>query len=82
MTDNPLASLESVWFNTSTAMTIDTVNKLLESCPLLNRLGRLVHLAGHEVPMVRRSDYLDLVERARLANWDMELVWVTPTKKT
>jgi len=80
MADNSLQQLETVWFNTSTAMTMTTVNRLVEQCPRLRRLGRLVHLVGHEGG-ARRGDYTDLVDRAKMGNWDMDFVWVTPAKK-
>ena len=88
--ENSLEQLESVWWNTSTLLTMDTVRRLLissvlscycgqvrlllASCPRLARLGRLVHLAGAD-----RRSFLQLEEEARASNWDLDLVWVTPT---
>ena len=47
---------------------------MLASCPRLARLGRLVHLAGAD-----RRSFLQLEEEARASNWELDLVWVTPT---
>ena len=80
-----------MWWNTSTLLTMDTVRRLLipssvlscycaqvrlllASCPRLARLGRLVHLAGAD-----RRSFLQLEEEARASNWELDLVWVTPT---
>ena len=52
------------------------VRLLLTSCPRLARLGRLVHLAGAD-----RRSFLQLEEEARASNWDLDLVWVTPTSQ-
>ena len=50
------------------------VRLLLATCPRLARLGRLVHLAGAD-----RRSFLQLEEEARASNWELDLVWVTPT---
>lgn len=81
MADNPLQELESVWFNTSTNMSQEVVEALLNNCPSLRRLGRLVNLVDHRGG-TRREMYFQLVERRRQNNWDLDLVWVTPTKKS
>ena len=50
------------------------VRLLLATCPRLARLGRLVHLAGAD-----RRSFLELEEEARSSNWELDLVWVTPS---
>ena len=52
------------------------VRLLLATCPRLGRLGRLVHLAGAD-----RRSFLELEEEARSSNWELDLVWVTPSSQ-
>ena len=47
LAENPLVRLERLWLNTSTDMSLDCVTRLLEECPALTSLGRLIHLRDH-----------------------------------
>ena len=47
LAENPLARLERVWLNTSTDTGLGCVTRLLEECPALTSLGRLIHLRDH-----------------------------------
>jgi len=80
MVENQLESLESVWFNTSTNMSMASVRELLRVCPRLRRLGRLIHLREH-AGGERRENYLDLLERTGRENWELDTTWVTPANK-
>ena len=54
--------------------------RLLDECPNLSRLGRLIHLREH-TGGARRDNLIQLLERGRQENWDVDLVWVTPNQK-
>jgi len=81
LADNQMENLESVWFNTSTAMTMDAIDSLILICPKLKRVGRLINLKEH-TGGARRGDYLQLLQKSRDQNWDVEFVWVSPSKKS
>ena len=76
-----MENLESVWFNTSTAMNMDAVDSLMLTCQKLKRVGRLINLKEH-AGGARRGDYLHLLQKSRDQNWDIEFVWVSPTRKS
>ena len=80
LSENCLEQLETVWFNTSTDMNMNVVERLIATCPKLKRVGRLINLKEH-VGGARRGDYLHLLQRARDANWDIDFVWVSPNRK-
>jgi len=77
LTENPLKDLETLWFNTSTKMSMTTIYRLLEECPKLRKVGRLIHLVEH-TGGARRENLLQLLERGKEENWGVEFVWVTP----
>ena len=79
LAENSMEELEAVWFNTSTDMSMDSVEQLLISCPKLKKVGRLINLKEH-VGGARRGDYLQLLQRARDKNWDIEFVWVSSSR--
>ena len=79
LAENRKEKLETVWFNTSTDMSMDTVERLIATCPKLKRIGRLIHLKEH-IGGARRGDYVQLMQRARDENWDIDFVWVSPNK--
>jgi hypothetical protein len=80
MAENKLEHLETLWFNTSTNMSMQSIKRLLEDCPRLRRVGRLIHLREH-AGGARRDNLLQLLERGRQENWDVDFVWVTPNKQ-
>ena len=81
LAENQMENLESVWFNTSTAMNMDAVDSLILTCQKLKRVGRLINLKEH-AGGARRGDYLHLLQKSRDQNWDIEFVWVSPTRKS
>jgi len=79
LADNGLTELESVWFNTSTSIGLEAIRSLVDSCPKLNKIGRLVNL--YENLADRRLHlYHELAGRARAENMDLDLVWVSANK--
>jgi len=80
MAENNLEHLETLWFNTSTNMSMQSIKRLLEECPKMRRVGRLIHLREH-AGGARRDDLLQLLERGKQENWDVDFVWVTPNKQ-
>ena len=81
LAENQMENLENVWFNTSTGMNMDAVDSLIATCPKLKRVGRLINLKEH-AGGARRGDYLQLLQKSRDKNWDLEFVWVSPSKKS
>jgi len=77
MAENPLQNLQTLWFNTSTKMSMASIHRLLEECPNLQRVGRLIHLVEH-TGGARRDNLTQLLERGKNENWGVEFVWVTP----
>jgi len=77
--ENSMENLETLWFNTSTNMSMQSIRRLLEDCPKLRRVGRLIHLREH-AGGARRDNLLQLLERGKQENWDVDFVWVTPNK--
>merc|ERR1712226_1512798 len=75
LAENQMENLENVWFNTSTGMNMDAVDSLIATCPKLKRVGRLINLKEH-AGGARRDDYLQLLQKSRDQNWDLEFVWV------
>ena len=59
LAENPLVRLERLWLNTSTDMSLGCVTRLLEECPALTSLGRLIHLRDH-AGGARRSANINL----------------------
>ncbi|XP_023320980.1 uncharacterized protein LOC111694964 isoform X2 [Eurytemora carolleeae] len=80
LADNPLKELESVWINTSSGMGLDSINLLIDNCPKLMMLGRLVNLTDVLAVETRNMFYRELVERVRNENLNLELVWVSPRR--
>jgi len=78
--ENKLEDLETLWFNTSTNMSMDSIKHLLEFCPKMRRVGRLIHLREHSGG-ARRDNLLQLMEEGKHNNWDVDFVWVTPNKQ-
>ena len=81
LAENRMEHLENVWLNTSTNMSMDTVERLIATCPKLKQVGRLINLKEH-VGGARRGDYLQLLQRVRDENWDIDFVWVSPNRKS
>jgi len=76
LAENSMDHLQSVWFNTSTKMSMASIHRILE-CPRVRRVGRLIHLVEH-TGGARRDNLTQLLEKARRENWGVEFVWVTP----
>ena len=81
LSENHMENLETVWFNTSTDMSMDAVEQLIATCPKLSRVGRLINLKEH-IGGARRGDYLQLLQRARDENWDIDFVWVSANRQS
>jgi len=79
MSENSLEKLESVWLNTSTNMTMESIKHLLAMCPNVKSIGRLIHLREH-TGGARRDNLLQIQQQARDENWDVDFVWVTPKR--
>ena len=60
---------------------MDAVEQLIISCPKLKKVGRLIHMKEH-VGGARRGDYLQLLERSRNENWDIDFVWVSSRRQS
>jgi len=80
LADNQMQSLETLWFNSPTNMSMESVRQLVSCCPRLRRLGRLIHLREHAGGQ-RRENYLELVSRAARENWDTDITWDTPANR-
>merc|ERR1711915_163920 len=80
LAENSLANLETLWFNTSTNMSMESIRQILTECPKIRRVGRLIHLREHSGG-ARRDHLLQLLESAKEKNWDVDFVWVTPNKQ-
>eukprot|EP00092_Neocalanus_flemingeri_P026042 GFUD01028227.1.p1 GENE.GFUD01028227.1~~GFUD01028227.1.p1 ORF type:complete len:553 (+),score=129.57 GFUD01028227.1:75-1733(+) len=80
LTENSLEHLETLWLNTSTNMSMESIKRLLEECPKMRRVGRLIHLREH-AGGARRDNLLQLLEGGKQMNWDVDFVWVTPNKQ-
>ena len=77
--NNKLEKLEGVWFNTSTSLKPESISLLVDTCPSLRRIGRLVNLSDR-LGERRKFFYLELAERCKQENMALELVWVTPKR--
>jgi len=77
MSENKMEHLETLWFNTSTNMTMASIRPIIDECEKLSLVGRLIHLREHSGG-ARKDQLLDLLMRKKQENWNLDIVWVTP----
>ena len=56
------------------------LRRLIDECPKLRSIGRLIHLREH-TGGARRDNLEELHFLGRRDNWDMNIVWVSPITK-
>jgi len=77
MSENKMEHLETLWFNTSTNMTMASIRPIIDECENLSLVGRLIHLREHSGG-ARKDQLVDLLNRKQQENWNLDIVWVTP----